>query len=76
MKSFSLIVLVGCLLGCADAGDTAKAQIQYDVDLRWTSYGIPHVKANDWGSIGFGFAYATATDAVCVIAKDVQRGEW
>ena len=73
MKSFSLIVLVGCLLGCADAGDTAKAQIQYDVDLRWTSYGIPHVKANDWGSIGFGFAYATATDAVCVIAKDVQR---
>lgn len=51
MKSFSLIVLVGCLLGCADAGDTAKAQIQYDVDLRWTSYGIPHVKANDWAAL-------------------------
>ena len=43
----------------------------YDVEIRWTSYGIPHVKANDWGSLGYGFAYATATDAICVIARDV-----
>lgn len=43
----------------------------YDVEIRWTSYGIPHVKATDWGSLGYGFAYATATDAICVIARDV-----
>ena len=67
-RGASALALLG-LLGCAD---TEKADYQYDVDLRWTSYGIPHVKANDWGSLGYGFAYATATDAVCVIAKDVQ----
>ncbi|MEC7077664.1 MAG: penicillin acylase family protein [Pseudomonadota bacterium] len=68
LRGASALALLG-LLGCAD---TEKADYQYDVDLRWTSYGIPHVKANDWGSLGYGFAYATATDAVCVIAKDVQ----
>lgn len=68
LRSLRVLALLG-LLGCAD---TEKADYQYDVDLRWTSYGIPHVKANDWGSLGYGFAYATATDAVCVIAKDVQ----
>lgn len=44
----------------------------FEADIRWTSHGIPHVKANDWASLGYGFAYATAVDAVCVIAKDVQ----
>jgi acyl-homoserine-lactone acylase len=44
---------------------------QFDTEIRWTSYGIPHVKANDWGSLGYGFAYATAEDAVCVIARDI-----
>ena len=69
-KGLSLVALAGLLLGCADSQQAEEPQ--YDVDVRWTSYGIPHVKADDWGSLGFGFAYATATDAVCVIAKDVQ----
>ena len=43
----------------------------YAADIRWTSYGIPHVKADDWKGLGYGFAFATATDAFCVIAKDV-----
>jgi len=49
----------------------------YDATIRWTSYGIPHVKANDVGSLGFGFAYATMTDAACTIARDIVmvRGE-
>ena len=56
---------------------TAEQTHQYDVDVRWTSYGIPHVKADNWGSLGYGFAYAAAKDAVCVIARDVAmvRGE-
>ncbi len=68
-RGLSVAALTGLLLGC---GASPQVEHQYDVQLRWTSYGIPHVKADDWGSLGFGFAYATATDAVCVIAKDVQ----
>lgn len=55
----------------------AQRAPRYDAQIRWTSYGIPHVKANDWGSLGYGFAYATATDAFCTLARDVAmaRGD-
>ena len=75
LRIFGLLTLVAALLGCADAENERDAHgtdLQYDVEVRWTSFGIPHVKADDWASLGYGFAYATATDAVCVIAKDVQ----
>jgi acyl-homoserine-lactone acylase len=51
----------------------ADADHRYNVDIRWTSYGVPHVKADDWGSLGYGFAYATAIDGICVFAREVAR---
>ena len=82
MRSFYLLCLIftGLALGaCAEPtpdaevepGHAASNPPDYQTSIRWTSYGIPHVQANDWASLGYGFAYATATDAVCVIAKDV-----
>lgn len=69
MKQQILLLLVSALLlGC-----TSDADDRYNVDIRWTSYGIPHVKADDWGSLGYGFAYATATDGICVFAREVAR---
>ena len=62
------LLLAAILLGC-----TADTENLYEVDIRWTSYGIPHVKADDWGSLGYGFAYATATDGICVFAREVAR---
>jgi acyl-homoserine-lactone acylase len=43
----------------------------YQSEIRWTSYGIPHVNARDWGGLGYGFAYALATDGFCVYAREV-----
>jgi acyl-homoserine-lactone acylase len=62
----ALAILAGC-------GEPTEVQTSatYASEIRWTSYGIPHVKADDWGGLGYGFAYATATDAVCVIARDL-----
>ncbi|MBL0171114.1 MAG: penicillin acylase family protein [Gemmatimonadaceae bacterium] len=65
----ALLVAALCAVASSSAG--AQKTPRYQADIRWTSYGIPHVKANDWGSLGYGFAYATATDAVCTIARDV-----
>ena len=66
-------IAAGLMLAACQPGEEAAepASSTYDVEIRWTSYGIPHVKATDWGSLGYGFAYATATDAICVIARDV-----
>ena len=68
MKYLYQLALLLLITGCAGSPEP-----QYEVQVRWTSHGIPHVKADDWGSLGYGFAYATAMDGVCVIARDVVR---
>ncbi len=71
-RIIGILAFLGAVAACGglptsqDDGDP-----HYDVAIRWTSYGIPHVKAEDWGSLGYGFAYATATDGVCVFAREV-----
>jgi len=59
------------LSACASVPELDTAAASFKTQIRWTSYGIPHVKADDWAGLGYGFAYATATDGICVIANDV-----
>ncbi len=76
IRKAPLLLVPALLLGCTSepAPDAeAAAGDRYQVDIRWTSYGIPHVKADDWGSLGYGFAYATARDGICVFAQEVAR---
>lgn len=60
------------LSACASAPEFDASSASFKTQIRWTSYGIPHVKADDWAGMGYGFAYATATDGVCVVAHDVM----
>ena len=41
----------------------------YRAEIRRTAYGIPHVKADDWGSLGYGYGYAYARDNFCVAMR-------
>lgn len=41
------------------------------IEVRWTEHGIPHVTAQTWEGLGFGFAHSVAYDGVCVIAKEL-----
>ncbi len=43
------------MFACTTAQDSSLGSV-YDVQIRWTSYGIPHVKANDSASLGYGFS--------------------
>lgn len=49
----------------------AGASSQYQAEIRTTSYGIPHIKADDWGSLGFGYGYAFAGANLCILAREV-----
>jgi len=40
------------------------------VTITRTQYGIPHIKANDFGSIGYGYGYAFAEDNLCTMMED------
>jgi len=71
-KIISTLIITVVLSACASTPDSATKSSEFQAEIRWTAYGIPHVKADDWAGLGYGFAYATANDAVCVIARDVM----
>ncbi|MGX9229383.1 penicillin acylase family protein [Streptomyces albus] len=45
--------------------------------IRYTEYGIPHITAEDYRSLGFGNGWAQAADQICVLADGfvTVRGE-
>jgi acyl-homoserine-lactone acylase len=49
----------------------------YAADVKRTQYGIPHITAHDWGSLGFGYGYAFAQDNYCTLLRGIisARGE-
>jgi len=49
----------------------ASAADPYSAEIRKTSYGISHVKADDWGSLGFGYGHTYAAHNICVLAREV-----
>ncbi|MEU7041962.1 penicillin acylase family protein [Streptomyces varsoviensis] len=42
--------------------------------IRYTEYGIPHIVAGDYPSLGFGEGWAQAADQVCVLADGFVTG--
>ena len=50
---------------------------RYSAEIRRTEYGIAHIVASDYGSLGYGYGYAFAQDNLCVMADRVVtlRGE-
>lgn len=64
-----------CLAGCQrDAGQErelpAALVSEYRAEILRTDYGVPHITAGDYGSLGFGEGYAAAEDNLC----DISRG--
>lgn len=43
----------------------------YNAKIRETRYGIPHVKAHNWGSGGYGVGFAFAKQNLCTFADDI-----
>ena len=65
-------VALASLAACApDTTDTATAELGESIDVRWTEHGIPHVTAQSWEGLGFGFAHSVAYDGVCVLAREL-----
>jgi acyl-homoserine-lactone acylase len=62
------LVTVGVPDRPAGAADAADGEPRYDVEIRRTEFGIPHIVAEDFGSLGYGYAYAFAEDNLCTAA--------
>ena len=65
---------VGCRLACLlgiCAGALAQEDARFSAEVRRTAYGIPHVRAADWGGLGYGLGHAYAQDNYCVVMRDI-----
>jgi len=75
-----LLPVIGLLALAACGGrssESSGAAGGYDVTVTRTALGIPHIKAANFGSMGYGYGYAFAEDNLCVMYDDFLtiRGE-
>ncbi len=65
--TFGVTAVIGVMLAIAPAPAPAQGG-GFDVTIRRTDHGIPHIEARDFAGIGYGYGYAFAQDNLCVIA--------
>jgi acyl-homoserine-lactone acylase len=66
------VLAVGAVVAVPAAAVRAAAppSAQYSAEIRWTTGGVPHILADNWGSLGFGYGYAFTQDNLCTMAED------
>ncbi|WCM92276.1 penicillin acylase family protein [Acidovorax sp. NCPPB 2350] len=78
------LLLLAALSACGGGGaSNAVYQAEfhrtasYQAEIRRTTMGVPHIKADSWGGAGFGIGYAQAQDNLCTMADAflTYRGE-
>ncbi len=45
----------------------------YEADIRWTTHGVAHIRAESWGDLGFGQGWACARDQLPAIADQIVK---
>ena len=82
VKQFLVITALVLLTACSDSSNSPPPQplppapepepeFELSAEIRRTEYGIPHVTADDWESLGYGFGYAYAQDNYCVTMREI-----
>ncbi|RYZ39247.1 MAG: acylase [Myxococcaceae bacterium] len=72
LTSLALVASTGC-----DDDETVTPEptppAKYTAKIRRTAYGIPHITADNYASLGFGQGYAFAQDHVCTLADQIIK---
>ncbi|SPB18267.1 putative aculeacin a acylase transmembrane protein [Caballeronia novacaledonica] len=70
----ALVIAAALIAGCASHTGSSGP---YQVTVSRTSDGVPHIRADDWGSLGYGVGYSQAQDDLCTLADSfvTWRGE-
>nr|WP_199772644.1 acylase [Pseudomonas fluorescens] len=58
-------------MGLSLAASAREQVAQASAEIRRTTYGVPHIRANDERSLGFGIGYAYAQDNLCLLANEI-----
>ncbi|SAK97216.1 peptidase [Caballeronia pedi] len=74
-RLFFALCAAALLFGCALQNDSSNKD--YHASIWRTQDGVPHIRADDWGSLGYGVGYSQAQDDLCTLADSfvTWRGE-
>ncbi|WP_248749815.1 acylase [Pseudomonas sp. MWU15-20650] len=70
-NGLSRLGVAALLLGLSLAASAREQVTQASAQIRRTSYGVPHIRAQDERGLGFGIGYAYAQDNLCLLANEV-----
>jgi len=67
-----LALLAACGSSDYDSSDPpAPPAKTYSAAVRYTSYGVPHIKADNFKGAGYGYGYAFAQENICLYAEEL-----
>ncbi|WP_322617066.1 acylase [Pseudomonas sp. BIC9C] len=64
-------VTLGLSLGLSLAASASGTPVQTSADIRRTSFGVPHIRADNERGLGYGIGYAYAQDNLCLLANEI-----
>ncbi|MDN3221025.1 bifunctional acylase PvdQ [Pseudomonas nunensis] len=70
-RQLTRLSLAGVLLGLSVAASARSAPEPSAVDIRRTSFGVPHIRAENERGLGYGIGYAYAQDNLCLMANEI-----
>ncbi|MGY2438351.1 bifunctional acylase PvdQ [Pseudomonas sp. SDO52101_S400] len=65
------LTLAGVFLGLSLSAHAFSPSTQAGADIRRTSFGVPHIRAENERGLGFGIGYAYAQDNLCLLANEI-----
>ncbi|WP_285415455.1 acylase [Pseudomonas sp. efr-133-TYG-5] len=65
------LAVAGMFLGLSLSAHALSPTSQGGADIRRTSFGVPHIRAQDERGLGFGIGYAYAQDNLCLLANEI-----
>lgn len=70
-RQLTRLSLAGVMLGLSLAASARSAPESSAVDIRRTSFGVPHIRAENERGLGYGIGYAYAQDNLCLMANEI-----
>ena len=70
-RQLNRLSLAAVLVGLSLAANARSQPEQATADIRRTTFGVPHIRAENERGLGYGIGYAYAQDNLCLLANEI-----